>query len=60
MLTIERLGNFPGEVRWQDEDFTGISFLEDAGVVEARLRGSVAAHHAAWLAFALLIAGVSW
>jgi PilZ domain len=48
MLTIERLGNFPGEVRWQDEDFAGINFLEDAGVVQARLRGSVAAHHAAW------------
>jgi PilZ domain len=48
MLTIERLGNFPGEVRWQDEDCAGISFLEDTGVVRARLRGSVAAHHAAW------------
>jgi hypothetical protein len=48
VLTIERLGNFPGEVRWQDEDFAGIGFLEGAGVVQARLRGSVAAHHATW------------
>jgi PilZ domain len=48
VLTIDRLGNFPGEVRWQDEDFAGIHFLEDAGVVQARLRGSVAAHHATW------------
>jgi PilZ domain len=47
-LRIERFGNFPGEVRWQDEDFAGIDFLEDAGVVQARLRGSVAAHHATW------------
>jgi PilZ domain len=48
MLTIERLGNYPGEVRWQDENFAGICFLEDAGVVRARLRGRVAAHHATW------------
>jgi PilZ domain len=48
MLTIDRLGNFPGEVRWEDEDFAGIRFLEDPGVVQARLRGSVAAHHATW------------
>jgi hypothetical protein len=48
MLTIDRLGDFPGELRWQDEDFAGIRFLEDAGVVQARLRGSVAAHHATW------------
>jgi hypothetical protein len=48
ILTIDRLGNFPGEVRWQDADFAGIRFLEDADVVRARLRGSVAAHHATW------------
>jgi hypothetical protein len=48
MLTIDRRGDFPGEVRWQEENFAGIRFLEDAGVVRARLRGRVAAHHATW------------
>jgi PilZ domain len=38
LLTIGRVGSFPGEVRWQDENFAGIRFLEDAGVVEERLR----------------------
>jgi hypothetical protein len=50
MLTIDRRGDFPGEVRWQDGNFAGICFLEDTGVVRARLRGSVAAHHASWRA----------
>jgi hypothetical protein len=55
-LTIGRLGDFPGEVRWQDENFAGVRFLEDAGVARARLRGSVAAHRAtlAGLAFAIV------
>jgi hypothetical protein len=48
ILTIDRRGDFPGEVRWQEENFAGIRFLEDTGVVRARLRGSVAAHHATW------------
>jgi|Tabmets5t2r1_1033131.scaffolds.fasta_scaffold354429_1 PilZ domain len=47
-LTIDRRGDFPGEVRWQDENFAGLRFLEDVAVVRARLRGSVAAHHATW------------
>jgi hypothetical protein len=46
MLTIDRRGDFPGKVRWQDENLAGICFLEDAGVVQARLRGRVAANHA--------------
>jgi PilZ domain len=37
VLTISRLGSFPGEVRWQNENFAGIRFLEDAAVVERRL-----------------------
>jgi PilZ domain len=48
MLTIARIGDFSGEVRWQDENFAGARFLADAGVVRARLRGSVAAHHPTW------------
>ena len=39
VLAIDRFGRFPGEVRWQNENFAGIRFLEDAGVVEERLRG---------------------
>jgi hypothetical protein len=38
LLTIGRIGSFPGEVRWQDENLAGIRFLEDAAVVEERLR----------------------
>jgi PilZ domain len=38
VLTIEGIGSFPGEVRWQNEDFAGIRFVEDAGVVEDRLQ----------------------
>ena len=29
VLVIDRLGQFPGEVRWQDKNFAGISFLQD-------------------------------
>jgi predicted LPLAT superfamily acyltransferase len=37
-LVVERLGIFPGEVRWQDERFAGICFMQDPAIVEARLR----------------------
>ena len=39
VLAIERLGNFQGEVRWQNDTFAGITFLESPNVVEERLRG---------------------
>jgi hypothetical protein len=39
MLTIGRVGSFPGEVRWQNDNLAGIRFLEDAPVVEERLQG---------------------
>jgi hypothetical protein len=29
MLTIDRRGDFAGEVRWQDENSAGLRFLED-------------------------------
>ena len=38
VLLIDRLGSFPGEVRWQDESFAGIQFLQDPAAVEERLR----------------------
>ena len=38
MLAINRYGSFPGEVRWQNENLAGIRFLEDAAVLEERLR----------------------
>ena len=38
VLAITRSGSFAGEVRWQNENFAGIRFLEDASVVEERLR----------------------
>ena len=36
-LAIDRVGNFPGEVRWQDEGLVGIHFLEDAAVVGSKV-----------------------
>ena len=38
VIAIDRAGNFPGEVRWQDRGLAGIGFLEDAAVVEERLQ----------------------
>ena len=38
VIAIDRVGNFPGEVRWQDEGLAGVRFLEDAAVVEERLQ----------------------
>ena len=34
VLKIGPVGSFPGEVRWQDENFAGIRFLHEATVVE--------------------------
>ena len=39
-LVVECLGIFPGEVRWHDESFAGICFLQDPAIVEARLRSA--------------------
>ena len=30
VLTIDRLGSFPGEIRWQNDNYAGIRFLETA------------------------------
>ena len=38
VLTIDRLGSFPGEIRWQNENYVGICFLEEASTIEERLR----------------------
>jgi hypothetical protein len=37
LLTVDHVGSFPGEVRWQNDNVAGIRFLEDAAVVEERL-----------------------
>src|SRR5262245_46786250 len=41
VLVIDRLGAFPGEIRWQEGDYAGVSFLEDAQTVEERLRAAL-------------------
>ena len=41
ILVIERLGAFPGEIRWQEGDYAGVSFLEDAQTVETRLSAAL-------------------
>ena len=38
VLVICGLGSFPGEVRWQDERFAGIRFLDDEATVRERLQ----------------------
>ena len=38
VIAVDRVGNFPGEVRWQNKGIAGIAFLDDAAVVEERLR----------------------
>jgi hypothetical protein len=43
VLTIERLGSFPGEIRWQNETHVGIRFLGDAQTFEERLRRAAGA-----------------
>ena len=37
VLVIDRVGAFPGELRWQEGDYAGISFMEDAQTVAKRL-----------------------
>jgi hypothetical protein len=41
VLVIDRVGAFPGEIRWQEEDHAGVSFMEDARTVEKRLRAAL-------------------
>ena len=41
VLVIDRLGAFPGEIRWQEGDHAGVSFMEDAQTVEKRLRAAL-------------------
>ena len=41
VLVIDRVGAFPGEIRWQEEDYAGVSFMEDAQTVEKRLRAAL-------------------
>jgi PilZ domain len=41
VLVVDRLGAFPGEVRWQEGDYAGVSFLEDAQTVERRLSAAL-------------------
>ena len=41
VLMIDRVGAFPGEIRWQAGDYAGVSFLEDAQTVERRLRAAL-------------------
>ena len=38
VIAIDRAGNFPGEIRWQDKGLAGIRFLEDTAVVDERLQ----------------------
>jgi hypothetical protein len=38
---IDRVGAFPGEIRWQEGDYAGVSFMEDAQTVEKRLRAAL-------------------
>jgi PilZ domain len=37
VLVVDRVGAFPGELRWQEGDYAGISFMEDAQTVAKRL-----------------------
>jgi hypothetical protein len=41
VLVIDRVGAFPGEIRWQEGDYAGIRFMEDAQTVEKRLRAAL-------------------
>jgi hypothetical protein len=41
VLVIDRLGVFPGEIRWQRGNHAGIRFLEDAQIVEERLSAAL-------------------
>ena len=41
VLVIDRVGAFPGEIRWQEGEYAGIRFMEDAQTVEKRLRAAL-------------------
>ena len=41
VLVIDRVGAFPGEIRWQEGDYAGIRFMEDAQTVEKRPRAAL-------------------
>ena len=41
VLVIDRVGAFPGEIRWQEGDYAGIRFMEDGQTVEKRLRAAL-------------------
>jgi hypothetical protein len=43
LLTIDRIGSFPGEVRWQRDDYAAIRFLEEASTIEKLLRAAAPA-----------------
>ena len=38
LLTIDRIGSFLGEIRWQRDDYAAIRVLEEAGTIEDLLR----------------------
>jgi hypothetical protein len=40
VLEIDRLGMFAGEIRWRTANQIGIRFLESAGTIQERLRGT--------------------
>ena len=50
VLEIDRLGMFPGEIRWQAADHTGIGFLESASTIDVRLRGAAVPLTGEWRA----------
>jgi PilZ domain len=41
VLVIDRVGVFPGEIRRQEDDYAGVSFMDDAQTVEKRLRAAL-------------------
>jgi hypothetical protein len=43
VLEIDRLGMFPGEIRWHTANEVGVQFLESAGAIRERLFGAGAA-----------------
>jgi hypothetical protein len=40
VLEIDRLGMFPGEISWHAANEIGVRFLESAGMINERLRGT--------------------
>ena len=48
VLTIDRLGSFLGEIRWQRENYAAIRFLEEGSTIEELLhRATLASSEAA-------------